>query len=73
MWPSSFRVHTLDLNKGCFFCLNRHGDMSLTYGTLKPPPISAALKPGVYCRTALGAIRISVPVAVVVFSDELSF
>jgi len=47
--------------------------MTLANGALKPAPIAAALKPGVNCRAAFGALRIGVPIAVVIFRYELSF
>lgn len=69
----SFSVRALYLDEGCFLLRNRQGDMTLANRALKLPPIAAALKPSVYDCAALGALRIRVPIAVVIFSYELSF
>jgi hypothetical protein len=61
---TSFRASTTQLNERRFFFFNRHGDLFVADGALKPSPIAPASKASVYRRTAFRALDIGVAIIV---------
>jgi hypothetical protein len=70
-----FCITPLELNQRGFFFFDfdGHGDVTSADRTLKPSPVSPALKMSVYDRATLGALGIGVAVIRIIFGQILSF